>query len=726
VNIIVFSKDRGCQLELFLRSLRIHFKKDKHVFVIYKASNESFGKGYEKTKQSEFENITYIEESNFKKDVLSCILHNDPFTVFFTDDDIFIKDFDLENINFKNFKNNEDILCFSLRLNKNLEYCYTLEVDITKRPEFCEFNVFDYRKQQGDYNYPMSLDGHIYRTKEILPILLRLEYQNPNSLERELSKNQISKKLMSCCDYSVIVNNPCCIVQDFCKNKNEGLDPETINKKFLDGYSLSLENISGMTVKAVHTPLPLDFQKFVSVIIPSFNRFELLLNAIQSVKNQTYKNFEIILIDDKSTDYRYAQYNWTNLGVRYFKTEKEFGVCAARNLGISKAKHNILAFLDDDDSWLPTKLEKQIQNIGKCKMSSTEGYYSNSDPTYQITSVYSKYFGEKFKSYIEKVIGTSVIPDIINKTMMFKHNIIATSSIMIEKDLVLKHNGFKIDETRRCEDWPLWLRCLEDTDCFYVNEPLFFYNDTKRERLALIRGTKDLKLNTFAKNVYSQNGEDGILEEILKRLNITGGQFCEFGAWDGKYLSNTYNLLSNPNWSGVYIEGNKEKYLDLLETAKNKKITPICRFVETEGKNSLDNILLETETKTDFEVLSIDIDSYDYQVWESLIYFRPKIVIVEINSSINPLELQTHGNGKQGSSFQSMLILGNKKGYDLVCHNGNMIFVKNDISLNLFQDMNSVSLFDNKWIIKTSPKSVASDSIRVKVQAPSLRVPGYM
>ena len=73
-----------------------------------------------------------------------------------------------------------------------------------------------------------------------------------------------------------------------------------------------------------------------------------------------------------------------------------------------------------------------------------------------------------------------------------------------------------------------------------------------------------------------------------------------------------------------------------------------------------------------------------------------------------------------------MLILGNKKGYDLVCHNGNMIFVKNDISLNLFQDMNSVSLFDNKWIIKTSPKSVASDSIRVKVQAPSLRVPGYM
>lgn len=201
-------------------------------------------------------------------------------------------------------------------------------------------------------------------------------------------------------------------------------------------------------------------------------------------------------------------------------------------------------------------------------------------------------------------------------------------------------------------------------------------------------------LNKFAKNVNSQNGEDGILKEIFQRLKIKGGQFCEFGAWDGIYLSNTFSLLDSAEWSGVYIEGDEKKFKDLLKTAQNRKINPINRFVEVKGNNSLDNILLETDLETDFELLSIDIDSYDYQVWESLVLFRPKVVVVEINSSVVPPSLQTHRDGKQGSSFQSMLELGNKKGYDLVCHTGNLIFVKKELTENLFENMNSELLFE--------------------------------
>jgi len=73
--------------------------------------------------------------------------------------------------------------------------------------------------------------------------------------------------------------------------------------------------------------------------------------------------------------------------------------------------------------------------------------------------------------------------------------------------------------------------------------------------------------NKYRKNVYSQNGEDGIIEELLKRLNINNGWVCEFGAWDGIHLSNTFNLVKK-NFNAVFIEGDKNKYNDLLETVK--------------------------------------------------------------------------------------------------------------------------------------------------------------
>ena len=67
----------------------------------------------------------------------------------------------------------------------------------------------------------------------------------------------------------------------------------------------------------------------------------------------------------------------------------------------------------------------------------------------------------------------------------------------------------------------------------------------------------------YSKNKYSQNGEDGVIEELLKRLQIDNGWVCEFGAWDGKHLSNTFKLVEK-GFNAVYIEGDKERYKDLL------------------------------------------------------------------------------------------------------------------------------------------------------------------
>ncbi len=187
-------------------------------------------------------------------------------------------------------------------------------------------------------------------------------------------------------------------------------------------------------------------------------------------------------------------------------------------------------------------------------------------------------------------------------------------------------------------------------------------------------------MNKYCKNVYSQNGEDGVIEALLKFLDIKIGWVCEFGAWDGRYLSNTFNLIQN-GFSGVFIEGDPVKYEELVKTSFSfKRIVPVQAFVSETGSNCLDEILSNTTIPIDFDVLSIDIDSSDYQVWRGLSRFFPKIVVIEINSSFRPWERYIYGDGaKSGSSFRSMLDLGRSKGYTFLCHTGNMIFVRNDL-----------------------------------------------
>lgn len=188
----------------------------------------------------------------------------------------------------------------------------------------------------------------------------------------------------------------------------------------------------------------------------------------------------------------------------------------------------------------------------------------------------------------------------------------------------------------------------------------------------------------YKKNYYSENGEDGILEHIFNEIcrEAQGNFWCvEFGAWDGKYASNTFRLVEQ-GWRAVYIEADEAKYRDLLSTAEMfPNITPINKLVgyEKSEKNSLDSILSETDIPEDFDLLSIDIDSFDLAVWECF-QGAPKVVVIEINSALRPGILQWHDGGLcNGNSFSSTLKVGQRKNYTLVCHTGNMIFVRNDL-----------------------------------------------
>ena len=204
----------------------------------------------------------------------------------------------------------------------------------------------------------------------------------------------------------------------------------------------------------------------------------------------------------------------------------------------------------------------------------------------------------------------------------------------------------------------------------------------------------------LARNVYSQNGEDGILEWLFSKIAPESRICVEFGAWDGRRLSNTFNLVAHQGWKGIYIEGDRSKFEALTKTSTElPQITPILRFVSTSGPDSLDNILRGMQIPENFALLSIDVDGNDYEIWEGMKNFRPSVVIIEHNPSFHPgFEYVDHGGRAfMGSSATSLYLLARRKGYELLgCSTINLFFVRQELFAALDVRPQTVhEIFDN-------------------------------
>lgn len=201
-------------------------------------------------------------------------------------------------------------------------------------------------------------------------------------------------------------------------------------------------------------------------------------------------------------------------------------------------------------------------------------------------------------------------------------------------------------------------------------------------------------LRTKAITYYSQHGEDGVLEYLLTKIP-TNKWAVEFGAWDAKYLSNTFYFIEKKNYQAVLIEGDATRIEDAKKnTAQfNGRVIPICAFIEPDGANSLDNLLKPTPLPYDFDILSIDIDGKDYHIWDSFKNYKPKIVIIEINAKQKPDIDKIHRKDDDditswvaGSSIRPLTTLAHQKGYALVANIGcNAIYVDAQY-LKLFYD----------------------------------------
>jgi hypothetical protein len=195
-----------------------------------------------------------------------------------------------------------------------------------------------------------------------------------------------------------------------------------------------------------------------------------------------------------------------------------------------------------------------------------------------------------------------------------------------------------------------------------------------------------MSLKVFERNIQSQFGEDGVIEEIFNRIGTTNKICVEFGAWDGIHLSNAWNLWHNEGWNALLIEGDKAKFELLVRNTKDfKNVHPILAYVAPEGNTSLESILNKEDFPKDLDLLSIDIDGDDYYIFESLINFIPRLILVEYNPTIPPgVEIIQKRGEYFGSSALSLLKLGHKKGYKLAhMTDTNLFLVKENLFSNL-------------------------------------------
>jgi glycosyltransferase involved in cell wall biosynthesis len=199
--------------------------------------------------------------------------------------------------------------------------------------------------------------------------------------------------------------------------------------------------------------------ELVSVVVPTHNRAQLLKATITSILNQKYNNLEIIIVDDGSDDETENTVKLFNdKRIVYYKAARLANLGKLRNIGISLSKGRYIAFCDDDDIWLPGKLEKQIPLLDKYDFVCSNASIINID-------------GE----IIQPLKNLWELKDKLLETKyLLLGNCIITSSVILKKELL--YNRFiEKDSTNSAEDYELWLKLSTYCSIFYLNEALIFF-----------------------------------------------------------------------------------------------------------------------------------------------------------------------------------------------------------------------------------------------------------
>lgn len=302
---ILFSYNRAMQLDALLRSFLAHCQDcaDIRLTVIYKTSGDLHAHQYQRLTESykDNSNISFQREVHFRSDVIQLlaarkpgfrrkvmsvfaarvnpILHNafqltnsfnkEGFVLFLVDDALFIREFNLQDI-LRVVNDHPDALGFSLRLGINTNYCYAKD-RLQSIPQFVQIHPgvikFRWVTAEADFAYPLEVSSSVYRVRDILPLLLKLNYQNPNLLEGRMAAR--AKEFAStlpkllCFEQSVAFCNPVNKVQIVYNNRS-GLNPEYSSNYLAElyerGYRIDIQAYDGFVPNGVHQETEIIFR----------------------------------------------------------------------------------------------------------------------------------------------------------------------------------------------------------------------------------------------------------------------------------------------------------------------------------------------------------------------------------------------------------------------------------------------------------------------------------
>lgn len=271
LNIIIFSKDRACQIDSLLRSINdnFHYTPDS-VSVLYRSSNSDFQDGYNKVIDKQIlTNIDWLKETDFKSDVRNLVLNmkHESLIMFLVDDNIVFRKIDITNV-VENFQPKH--LFISMRASRS----YARDKEL---PFFSETNGFlewqwkIKRKKSNTWNYPFSVDGNIYQSVRIQQILDNISFAAPNSFESAMHAyrkcrwiKQINKAISPM--EPAIFNNPLNRVQTEGKTWHKNIDPDFINRKYLAGYDIDNSKVYACKPTDTHHHMALHFSNSISIV----------------------------------------------------------------------------------------------------------------------------------------------------------------------------------------------------------------------------------------------------------------------------------------------------------------------------------------------------------------------------------------------------------------------------------------------------------------------------
>jgi hypothetical protein len=258
MTIVVFSKDRALQLDAFLRSYERWVWPQCNIDVVYLATSDRHRAAYQQV-FARHRCAFPREQADFKATLLS-IFPPEGFVVFFVDDQVFIRPWRVEQIG-----------GLSLRLAPHLTRCYPMNAEQAV-PSFLPLTetlqCWRWADGQGDWGYPLSLDGHVFDLEEFGPILEGLEFHSPNTLEAALFRQALPRyrdRSGICYRESRVVNVPWNTVQR-CQTPNrcaEAMSPDAMLERWEAGEQIALEALYGIVNESCHQEFPLVLERRV-------------------------------------------------------------------------------------------------------------------------------------------------------------------------------------------------------------------------------------------------------------------------------------------------------------------------------------------------------------------------------------------------------------------------------------------------------------------------------